>query len=173
MSKRNIVEVTEGPDSADELHKDILLPAGDPKRAQVQKKHKKIRKGDMVKGMIMFLDDCEEPTEPMKYIFKVDTAPYRFRKRLYENWKAGKHNCTVYFGDGAGGMDGLICEDDEHDDGDIYEDVEDWLHQMCKNDHKFRAPFKGKIDFSVTLVTVTALNHHNIARSVTSRSNLL
>ena len=52
MSKRNIVEVTEGPDSADELHKDILLPAGDPKRAQVQKKHKKIRKGDMVKGMI-------------------------------------------------------------------------------------------------------------------------
>ena len=155
MFKRNIVEVTEGPDSGDELHKDILLPTGDPKRAQAEKKLKKLRKGELVKGMVIFLDDCQEPTEPMKYIFKVDTAPNRFRKRLYDNWKKGKYNFnSIYFADGAEGLDDLICEDDEYDDGDIYEDVEEWLHDMCKSDdHKFCAPFHGKIDFSVTLVS--------------------
>jgi hypothetical protein len=111
----------------------------------------------MVHGMNMLLTDCREAMEPVSYIFEVDTAPERLRKRLYANQKMGKCNYEYVFFDDAfddtAATDDLIHEEDEYEDGDIFEDVSAWLGSMCNGSTKFHAPFNGKIDFTVSLIS--------------------
>ena len=143
-------------DDTGELHKDNPLSPVDPERLESENEAKKIKKGEMVYGMNMLLLDNQEATEPLSYIFKVDTAPRRLRKRLYHNQTMGKCNYKfVYFDDDADGTDGLVEEEDEYEDGDIYQDVYEWLSSMSKSDKstRFRAPFDGKIDFTVSLIS--------------------
>ena len=139
-----------------ELHERNPLPPGDPERPESENEAKKEEEDDAVNGMNMLLLDCREAMEPVSYIFKVDTAPRRLLKRLYANQKMGKCNYEfVFFDEEADATDDLIDEEDEYEDGDIYEDVSAWLDSMCKSDGstKFRAPFDGKIDFTVSLIS--------------------
>lgn len=109
---------------------------------------------DIVKNMNMLLIDCQESQEPVSYIFKISNAPRRLRKRLYINHLKGKKTFNfVYFDDGAEGTDGLIEESDEYEDGDIYEDVSAWMMHMSTKGNKLRAPFRGVIDFVVSLIS--------------------
>ena len=140
MYKRNIADISGEGDTKSELSN--------------KKPTKQKRYYDMVNNMNMLLIDCQEAQEPMPYVFKVASAPRRLRRRLYMNHLQGKKNFnSVYFDDGADGTDGLIDESDEYEEGDIYEDVSAWMTHMSTNLNKLRAPFRGVIDFVVSLTT--------------------
>lgn len=127
--------------------------ASSPRSSKSQKKKGTVQ-AHMVNGMNMLVTDSHEPSEPIMYLFKVDTAPRRLKRRLLSNLDANKCNYDfVYFADLAEGTDGLVVEEDEYDEGDVYDEAENWLARMCIEQNRFRAPFSGRIDFCVVLIS--------------------